>query len=176
VIPNQSLIQNHNSTNGSRMTGTERRDDPEPDEGQQGDDRLEPRAAAAVIDVFVYVVVLNLFVEYFPRVLSETFVLSLLTAVLLKVVLEVVLLAKDRVKRRFHQASSPRGKVLAAVMLWVVLIGSKFVVLEAVDLIFGDRVSLGGFLSVTLLILALLVSRLAVRRLLQRPLGAAGHS
>jgi len=51
---------------------------------------VDPRIAAAVVDVFVYVVVLNLFVEYLPQVLSETFTLSLLTAVLLKVVLEVV--------------------------------------------------------------------------------------
>jgi len=37
---------------------------------------VDPRIAAAVVDVFVYVVVLNLFVEYLPRVLSETFRLS----------------------------------------------------------------------------------------------------
>jgi hypothetical protein len=42
-------------------------------------------------------------------------------------------------------------------------------VLEAVALVFGARVSLGDFFSVTLLILALLPSRSAVRRLLQRP-------
>ena len=47
-------------------------------------DRLQPRIAAAIVDVFVYVVVLNLFVEYLPQVISETFTLSLLTAVLLK--------------------------------------------------------------------------------------------
>jgi hypothetical protein len=58
------------------------------------------------------------------QVLTETFTLSLLMAVLLK---------------------------------WV---------LEAVDLVFGDSVSLGGFLSVTLLILVLLLSRAAVQRLL----------
>jgi hypothetical protein len=50
--------------------------------------------------------------------------------------------------------------------LWVVAAGSKFVVLALVDLIFGDAVSLGGFIPVTLLIVALLVSRGAVRRLL----------
>jgi len=122
--------------------------------------------AAAVVDVFVYVVVLNLFVEYFPKVISETFTLSLLTAVLLKAVLEVVVVAKNRVKARFRQASTPVGKAAAAVLLWVVLVGSKFVVLEAVDLVFGTRVSLGGFVPVTLLILVLLVSRLGVRRLL----------
>jgi hypothetical protein len=130
---------------------------------------LEPRAAAAVVDLFVYVVVLNLFVEYFPKVVSETFTLSLLTAVLLKGVLEVVLSAKNRLKARFRAASTPIGKVLAAVALWLVLVGSKFLVLEAIDLVFGDRVSLGGFFSVTLLILVLLLSRMAVRRLLRWP-------
>jgi hypothetical protein len=137
--------------------------------GQDEDvaNRLEPNVTAAIVDVFVYVTVLNLFVEYLPQVISETFTLSLLTAVLLKGVLEVVVAAKNRVKARFRQASTPTGKAVAAVMLWVVLFGSKFLVLEAVALVFGDRVSLGGFFSVTLLILALLLSRAAVRRLLQ---------
>ena len=139
------------------------------DQDEEARAPLEPHLAAAVVDVFVYVVVLNLFVEYLPQVLSETFTLSLLTAILLKGVLEVVVAAKNRVKSRFRQASTPTGKVVAAVMLWVVLFGSKFLVLEAVNLVFGDRVSLGGFFSVTLLILTLLLSRAAVRRLLQRP-------
>jgi hypothetical protein len=112
------------------------------------------------------VVVLNLFVQYVPQVISETFTLSLLTAVLLKGVLEIVVAAKNRVKGRFRRAETVIGKVVAAVMLWVVLFGSKFLVLEAVGFVFGDRVRLGGFFSVTLLILALLLSRAAVRRLL----------
>jgi hypothetical protein len=132
-------------------------------------DRLQPRIAAAIVDVFVYVVVLNLFVEYLPQVISETFTLSLLTAVLLKGVLEIVVAAKNRVKARFRQASTPIGKVVAAVLLWVVLFGSKFLVLEVVAPVFRDRVSLGGFFSVTALILVLLVSRAVVRRLLQQP-------
>lgn len=134
---------------------------------QDGGARTSPRLAADVVDIFVYVVVLNLFAEYFPNVISETFTLSLLAAVLLKVVLEVVLLVKDRVKQRFRQATTPLGKVGAAVVLWLVLVGSKFAVLEVIDAVFGNRVSLGGFFQVTLLILALLVARLAVRRLLQ---------
>jgi len=132
-------------------------------------DQVEPRFAAAIVDVFVYVVVLNLFVEYLPKVISETFTLSLLTAGLLKGVLEIVLAAKNWVKARFRAASTPTGKVVAAIMLWAVLFGSKFLVLEVVDLVFGDRVSLGGFFSVTALILCLLLARAAVRRLLRRP-------
>src|SRR4249919_4262244 len=83
--------------------------------------RIDP---ADVVDVLVYVVVLNLAIEYVPEVISEGVTLSLLTAVLLKLVLELV------------------------------------------DLVFGDSVQLGGFVSVTLLIVALLVSRTLVRRLL----------
>lgn len=123
---------------------------------------------AAVIDVFVYVVVLNLFVEYLPRVIAETFTLTLLTAVLLKVVLEVVVVVKDRLKGRFRRASTVPGRIGSGVLLWLVLVGSKVVVLECVDFVFGDRVSLGGFVSVTLLIVTLLVARTAVRRLLER--------
>lgn len=127
---------------------------------------IEPwrgRLAIAIVDVFVYVVVLSLFVEYLPRVLSETFTLSLMTAVLLKLVLEVVVVAKNRAKALFRAADTRMVKVGAGLLLWLVLFGSKFLVLEAVDLVFGDRVTLGGFLSVTLLILVLLGSRTGVR-------------
>jgi hypothetical protein len=124
---------------------------------------------ADVIDVFVYVVVLNLAVEYVPSVISEGFTLSLLTAVLLKAALELVLLAKGWVLARLRAATTPRAKVMAAVSLWVVAAGSKLVVLELVDLVFGDAVSLGGFVSVSLLVIALLASRGAVRRLLDEP-------
>ena len=59
-------------------------------EQDEGAEAVEPHLAAAIVDVFVYVVVLNLFVEYLPVVISETFTLSLLTALLLPVMLMVV--------------------------------------------------------------------------------------
>jgi hypothetical protein len=121
---------------------------------------------ADVIDLFVYVVVLNLAIEYVPSVISESFTLSLLTAVLLKIALEVVMVLKKEVISRWHAATTPRGKAAAALALWVVAAGSKLVVLELVDIVFGDAVSLGGFIPVTLLVVALLGSRAAVRRLL----------
>ena len=121
---------------------------------------------ADVIDLFVYVVVLNLAIEYVPSVISEGFTLSLLTALLLKIALEVVITLKNRLIRRFHAATTRRAKVVAALAVWVVAAGSKVVVLELVDLVFGDAVSLGGFIPVTLLVVALLASRAGVRRVL----------
>lgn len=119
-----------------------------------------------VVDLFAYVVVLNLFIEYFPAVISESFTLSLLTAVLLKITLEVVLKAKTKIVSRMRDATTKRAKSGSALLLWVTAAGSKIVVLELVDLVFGDAVSLGGFVSVTLLVVALLLFRAAVRRLL----------
>lgn len=125
-----------------------------------------PWAAADVVDVFVYVVVLNLAAQYLPSVVSETFTFSLLTAVLLKVVLEVVLRVKDRVRGMVAAATTFGGKASAGLLLWAVMVGSKLVVLELVALLFGGQVALGGFFSVTGLILVLLLARAGVRRLL----------
>lgn len=124
---------------------------------------------ADIVDVFVYVVVLNLAIQYVPSVISESFTLSLLTAALLKVALEVVILLKGRIVARLRAADTRRAKLGAAVSLWVVAAGSKLVVLGLVDVVFGDAVSLGGFISVTLLVVALLGSRAAVRRVLDDP-------
>ena len=118
------------------------------------------------MDVFVYVVVLNLAIQYVPSIISETFTLSLLTAVLLKIALEVVLLLKGRILSRLRAATTTSAKWAAGALLWVAAAGSKIVVLELVDLVFGDAVSLGNFISVTLLVIALLLSRAGVRRLL----------
>ena len=121
---------------------------------------------ADIVDLFVYVVVLNLAVQFLPAVLSETFTLSLLTAALLKVTLELVLVLKGVVLARFRTASSPVAKLMSGLLLWVVAAGSKLVVLWLIDVTFGGAVSLGGFVPVTLLVLALLASRAGVRRLL----------
>jgi len=131
-------------------------------------------APAHVVDVFVYVIVLNLAIEFVPSVISETFTMSLLTALLLKLVLEAVLAAKERLKRRFAAATTTGGKILAGATLWLVAVGSKFVVLELIALLFGDSVSLGGFWSVTGLILALLLARAGVRLLLGSVAAAEG--
>jgi len=123
---------------------------------------------ADVVDVFVYVVVLNLAVEFVPSVISEGFALSLLTAVLLKVTLEVVVALKHFLVGRLHAATSGAAKVVIGLGFWVVAVGSKFVVLTLEDIVFGNAVSLGGFVSVTLLIITLLLSRAGVRRLLEQ--------
>ena len=121
---------------------------------------------ADVIDVFVYVVVLNLAVQFVPSVISETFTASLLTALLLKGALEVVLTAKGWVLGRLKATPTRRSKALWAVGLWILAAGSKVLVLELVAFVFDESVSLGGFVSVTGLVVTLLAARAGVRWLL----------
>lgn len=86
--------------------------------------------------------------------------------------LELVVAVKNRLKSRFRTATTTAGKLASGLLLWVTLVGSKFVVLELEALLFGDQVTLGGFVSVTLLIVLMLLARAGVRRLLTGPRSA----
>ena len=125
-----------------------------------------------LVDIFVYLVVLGIFIQLFPAVITETFLLALLTAILLKLVLEVVLWAKKRILKRFRTAETSAVRVASAITLLLVLPASKFLVLGLVDLVFGNAVSLGGFFQVTALIIVLMLARGGTRRLLDRPVEA----
>ncbi|TQJ31069.1 hypothetical protein [Microbacterium sp. SLBN-146] len=120
-----------------------------------------------LVDVLVYLVVLGLFTQFFPSVISESFSVSLITAILLKLALELVVRAKSAVITRFRAAASPVGKVLLALALVATGAGSKFLVLWLTDLLLGDAVHLGGFFLVTVLVITLVLSRTGVRLLLQ---------
>ena len=117
-----------------------------------------------LVDVLVYLVILNLTAQFIPSVISESFAVSLATAIMLKLVLEVVLRVKKAVVARLRAASTIARRLTSVVMLVLILPGSKFVVLWLEDVLFGDAVSLGGFWPVTLLVLVLTAVRAVVRR------------
>ena len=43
--------------------------------------------------------------------------------------------------------------------MWLILFLSKFLILEVIDLIFGEHVELGKFLDVIVLVISLMVAR-----------------
>ncbi|GAA1780946.1 hypothetical protein [Agromyces lapidis] len=122
--------------------------------------------AVDIVDVFVYLVVLGLFTQFFPAVIAESFIVSLLTAVLFKVALEVIAVFKTRILDRVRTSRTPALKTLNAAHLLLLGAGSKFLILWLTGLLFGDAVQLGGFFSVTLLIIVLMVARLGIRLLI----------
>ncbi|NNC13793.1 hypothetical protein HII28_18180 [Planctomonas sp. JC2975] len=122
--------------------------------------------AADIVDLFAYTMVLGLFVEFFPAVISETFLLILLTAILLKLVLELVVWIKGRLLHRIRIATGTWRRVVNIVTLLLVLPGSKFLVIELTALVFRGQVHLGGFFQVTILIVILMLTRGLIRRLI----------
>ncbi|WP_218000250.1 hypothetical protein [Millisia brevis] len=121
--------------------------------------------AIDLVDVLAYLVVLGIFIQLLPGVLSETFLLALFTAILLKIVLEAVLRIKKKIVGGLRSADTRIGRIVGAVALLMVMAGSKFVVLELTALAFGDSVQLGGFFAVTALILTLMLARHGTRLL-----------
>ena len=63
-----------------------------------------------------------------------------------------------------HEFVSRYSKLLGYVSMWVVLFLSKFVILEVIDIVFGDHVDLGKFLDVVALIITMMVASELTRR------------
>lgn len=120
----------------------------------------------AMTSVLVNVVVLNLFVEYSDKVVIDSFTISVLTAALLTGLLFLITRFEHRISHFFFQARSGRGwKIAGVVAVWAVLFGSKFLILEAVDLVFGDHVELGKLIEVILIVVVMLVANAGMDKL-----------
>jgi hypothetical protein len=116
-------------------------------------------------DVLIYIVVLNLFVEYVDAIVIDSFTISIFTAVLLKALLDVILGLEHRVAHFFEQRTGPLSKVLRVLATWLILFASKFVILEIVDIVFGEHVELGSFITVLSLVLVMMIAREVVQRI-----------
>ena len=119
--------------------------------------RSQALFASWVTDVLLYIVILNLFVQYVPKVVTESFTISIFTAVVLKLLIEVIARLEHRVRGWFDQREGQVWRALGVATMFSILFLSKFVVLEVIDIIFGDRASLGGFIEVVALVLSLIL-------------------
>ena len=114
--------------------------------------------ASWATDVLVFIVVLNLFVEYVPKVITESFTISIFTAIVLKLLIDVIAGLEHHVRGWFSGEKDRAGGVRAGAVFAILFI-SKFVVLEIIDIVFGDRVSLGGFIEVASLVVTMILAR-----------------
>ena len=111
-------------------------------------------------DILIYILVLNLFVEYNAKIVIDSFTISIFTAILLKILLEIILKLEHKVA-----AALEAYKVLRIFFIWLILFGSKFLILEVIDIVFGEHVELGKFLDVIVLVIALMVAREIFQRI-----------
>jgi len=111
----------------------------------------------------VDLVVLNLFVEYWRGYVSaDSFTVTLLAAVVLQVLLKLTIVLEHRLAAYFNARPGGFAKFMRYFSAWLVLFGSKFVILEALALAFGDGLRFGGPFHGIVALIVVVVAMLAV--------------
>ena len=110
------------------------------------------------VDILIYTVVLNLFVEYVDGVVIDSFTISLLTAILMKLMLVLLSKPEEPLSAWVSSKGTAAAKAIGLFGVFVILFGGKLLILWVVDLVFGDRVEL-GLVEVVVVILAMMVAR-----------------
>ena len=106
--------------------------------------------------------VLNLFVEYWEHVSVDSFTITLLAAVLLQILLKLTIALEHRLAAFFNARPGGFNKFMRFFTAWLVLFGSKFVILEALSLAFGDGLRFGGPFHGIVALIVVVVTMLAV--------------
>jgi hypothetical protein len=123
----------------------------------------QQRYLKATGDVLIYIVVLNLFVEFVDAIVIDSFYISILTAILLTALLDVLVVVEHGVHGYFEKKEASYFRIISIVATFAILFTSKLLILEIVNLVFGEHVELGHFVDVLVLIITMMV----VRRLAQ---------
>ena len=120
-----------------------------------------------VMAVLVDLVVLNLFIEYWPSMVSaSSFTVTLLAAVILQVLLKLTIVLEHKVAAYWNARPGGFAKFMRFFTAWLILFGSKFVILEALVLAFGDRLKFGGPLHGVVVLIAVVVAMLVAEVIL----------
>ncbi|CAH0529853.1 hypothetical protein [Vibrio hippocampi] len=119
--------------------------------------------------VLVDLTVLNLYNEFWSYVTISSFSVSLMAAILLQLLLKLSINLEHRVAAYFKTKPGKAPKVYRAIITYIILVGSKFVMLEAINIAFGDLVQFTGpihgvvaFFSVviTILVAEVIISKI----------------
>jgi hypothetical protein len=96
------------------------------------------------VGALVDLVVLGLFDEYSDKVFVDSFTTMLLASVVLQLLLKATIAVEHKVAAYFKSKPGGFMRFMRFFCAWLVLFGSKFVILEALSLAFGDSVKFEG--------------------------------
>ncbi|MFC1649499.1 hypothetical protein ACFL2C_02160 [Patescibacteria group bacterium] len=111
------------------------------------------------IDLLIYIVILNIFIEYSWGFYIDSFTISIFTAFVLKASMGIVMRAEHRVSGFFKKRSGKYNRFLHILSVWGIIFLSKFIILEVIDIIFGTHVEIRSFISLILLIVTMMVTK-----------------
>jgi len=110
----------------------------------------------------VNLVVLNLFIEYGDHVVAASFTVTLIASVLLQSLLKLTIALEHRLAAYFNAKQGGLAKFMRYFSAWLVLFGSKFIILEAPVFALGDRLRFGGPFHGIVALIVVVVTMLVV--------------
>lgn len=113
-------------------------------------------------------IILNLFAEYWDRVHVDGFTVSLIAAVILQLLLQATLALEHVVDVWFEKFDGFQWTVLKILCAWIILFGSKFIMLGAISFVMGDAVHFEGPLHGAGPFIWMVVTMLAAEELVTR--------
>ena len=127
----------------------------------------QARFISWVSEVLVDIVVLNLFVEFVHTIVIDSFYISVLTAVLLKLMVDAVKGLERAVSAYFAAKPGAAWKPVRVASVCLILFLSKFLILEIVNFVFGDHVELGSFIEIAAIVVAMLAANFMLQGVYQ---------
>jgi hypothetical protein len=119
---------------------------------------------ATLIDL----IVLGLFDEFSDKVHVDGFSIMLLASVLLQILLKATIAVEHRVAHYFNSKPGGFMRFMRFFCAWLVLFGSKFVILEALSFAFGESVKFEGVLHGLIWLIVVVVVMLIAEELVLR--------
>jgi hypothetical protein len=118
--------------------------------------------------ILIDLVVINLFVEYSDQVVIDSFTVTILAAALLQVLLKLTIAFEHKLADFWNARTGGFSRFMRFFTAWLVLFGSKFVILEAINIAFGDRIEFVGRFDGLLVLIAVILSMLLAEDLMVR--------
>ena len=120
------------------------------------------------VGALIDLVILGLFNEYSEHVHVHDFTTLVLASILLQFLLKWTIIAEHYVLGFFTGKTGFAWKALKIFVAWLILFGSKFVILEALSLAFGDLVQFHGIFHGIVWLIIVVVLMVIVEELVAR--------
>ena len=113
-------------------------------------------------------VVLGLFADFTDKVYVDSFTTMLLAAIVLQILLKATIVVEHRVLARFKGKTGAGWMTLKFLVAWLILFGSKFVILEALSFVFEKDIHFTGIWHGIVWLIIVVVTMLVVEQLVFR--------
>ena len=120
------------------------------------------------VGTLIDLVVLGLFNEYSEKVYVKDFTTALLASIVLQVLLKLTIAAEHRILALFKNKTGAAWKSLKFFVAWLILFGSKFVILEALSIAFSHDVHFEGVLHGIVWLIIVVLTMVIVEELFVR--------